>query len=65
MIIQIKPIAQGEHYEVNCVEFVLKGDAWISNTEPTMKELTAFHLYKKAQIDNPNIKRHTRAVYHG
>lgn len=65
MIIQIKPIAQGEHYEVICVEFVLKGDAWISNTEPTMKELTAFHLYKKAQIDNPNIKRHTRAVYHG
>ena len=65
MIIQIKPIAQGEHYEVNCVEFVLKGNAWISNTEPTMKELTAFLLYKKAQIDNPNIKRHTRAVYHG
>lgn len=65
MSIAIRPIVQGEHYEVNRVEFVFKGDAWISSTEPTMKELTAFHLYKKAQIENPKIKRHTRAVYHG
>ena len=65
MSIAIKPIVQGEHYEVNLVEFVYKDGAWISYTEPSMKELTAFHMYKKAQIENPNIKRHTRAVYHG
>jgi hypothetical protein len=65
MSIVIKPIVQGEQYEVNSAEFFLKGDTWISSTEPTMKELTAFHLYKKAQINNPDIKHHTRAVYNG
>lgn len=65
MPIVIKPIVQGEHYEVNLVEFLYKDEAWISNTEPSMKEVIAFHLYRKAQIDNPDVKRTTRAVYHG
>lgn len=65
MSIVIKPIVQNEQYEVNSVVFYKIGDVWLSTAEPTMKELTAFHLYKKAQIDNPNMNHHTRAVYNG
>ncbi len=65
MSIVIKPIVQNEQYEVNSVVFYKIGDVWLSTPEPTMKELTAFHFYKKAQIENPKVKRHTRAVYNG
>lgn len=65
MSVVIKPIKQGEHYEVNCVEFIKRDEVWISDKEPTMKEITAFHFYRKAQIDNPKFKKHTRAVYTG
>jgi hypothetical protein len=65
MSIVIKPIVQGEQYEVNSAVFYKIGDVWFSTPEPTIKELTAFHLYKKAQINNPDIKHHTRAVYNG
>jgi hypothetical protein len=65
MSIVIKPIEQGERYQVNMVEFVKQNDSWVAKVEPSFKELTAFHFYKKVQIDNPKMTRHTRAVYNG
>jgi phage terminase large subunit len=65
MSVTIKPIIDHENYMVNEKEVYKdsKGN-WISKTELSQQELTAFQNYKKAVIENKAFKTHTTATYH-
>lgn len=66
MSVIIIPIEKNETYSVNgkTVHRDMNGN-WISNQELTINERTAFNNYKKAVIENPAFKNHTKAEYKG
>lgn len=64
MPVEIKPITDHEVYEVNGKEIYKDGNGnFISRDELTHNERMAFNNYRKAVIDNPNFKKHTKATY--
>lgn len=65
-MITIKPITDHELYEVNGKEVYNDTNGnYISRVPFTVKEMSAFSNYKAIIIQNPNIKKHTRAIYKG
>lgn len=66
MAVKIIPITDHAIYSVNGKEVYKDSNSnWICNQELTSNEKTAFSNYKKAIIENPNFKKHTRAEYKG
>ena len=64
MSILIQPIKDHELYEVNGKEIYKdQNDNWISREEFNQQECNAFTNYKKAIIENKNLKKHTRSTY--
>lgn len=66
MSIIIKPIVSHESYEVNgkAIYKNSNGD-YIAVNEFTSNERKAFENYRKAVIENPRFKTHTKAEYKG
>ena len=63
-MIRIVPIADHEQYEINGKLIFKDSDGnWVCKSELTSQELNAFENYKKAQIENPNLKRHTKSTF--
>ena len=64
MSIIIKPIVDHSSYEVNGKEIYKDTQGnWISRADLSTQEYNAFANYKKAVIDNPAFKKHTKAEY--
>lgn len=64
MSIKIKPIVDHERYDVNGKEIYKDSNGnWISRDDLSGQEYRAFANYKKAVIDNPAFKTHTKAEY--
>lgn len=64
MSIKIKPIEQGEKYEVNGkVVYLDSNQNWIATQELTANEGKAFQNYLNAFIENENLKSHPEAEY--
>lgn len=63
-MITIVPIADHEQYEING-KLIYKDTSgnWVCKSELTAQELNAFENYKKAQIENSNLKRHTKSTF--
>ena len=66
MDVTIIPIEKHESYSVNqkTVHKDMNGN-WVAIQELTTNERTAFNNYKKAVIENPAFKNHTKATYKG
>lgn len=65
MSVIIKPVVQGEQYTVNGIYIQKCGDDWKFSIEPSPKEVKAFGIYLEEIINNPRIKKHTKATYKG
>lgn len=64
MSVVIKPIVDGSQYEINGKDIYKDTNGnWIARQELTTQELNAFNNYKKAIIENENIKTHRVAIY--
>lgn len=64
MSIKIKPIEQGEKYEVNGkVVYLDSNQNWIATQELTTNEAKAFQNYKEAIIENEDLKKHPKATF--
>ncbi len=64
MAILIKPIIDHQEYEVNGKQIYKDTqNNWFAPHEFTQQERNAFYNYKKAVIENPNFKKHTKATY--
>ena len=62
--IKIVPISDHELYEVNGKEVYKDSNGnWMFREELSIKERNAFNNYKKAVINNPNFKTHTKATF--
>ena len=63
MSIKITPIIDHERYEVNGKEIYLDTNGhYVAREELTQQERNAFSIYKKAIIDNKEVKKHTKAT---
>lgn len=66
MSVTIKPIVSHESYEVNGKEIYKNANGdYMAKQEFTSNELKAFENYRKAVINNPRFKTHTKAEYKG
>lgn len=64
MSVVIRPIVDGSQYEINGKDIYKdSNENWIARQELTSQELNAFNNYKKAIIENKNIKEHRVATY--
>lgn len=64
MSVVIKPIVDGSQYEINGKDIYKDtNENWIARQELTGQEQNAFNNYKKAIIENENIKTHRVATY--
>ncbi|WP_395060053.1 hypothetical protein [Flavobacterium sp.] len=64
MSVVIKPIVDGSQYEINGKDIYKDTNGnWVTRQELTSQELNAFNNYKKAIIENENIKIHRVATY--
>lgn len=66
MSVKIIPILDHEQYTVNgkIVYKDYEGN-WLVKEELTTQEQKAFNNYKKAIIDNKDLKKHTKSEYKG
>lgn len=66
MSVKIIPIVDHELYNVNGKEvYKDTNGTWIQRQEFTTQESMAFNNYKKAVVENPAFKTHTKAEYKG
>jgi len=66
MAVLIKPIVDHESYTVNGKEIYKDTNGnYVCRQEFSTNETNAFNNYKKAVIDNPAFKKHTKATYKG
>ncbi|GIZ10009.1 hypothetical protein [Flavobacterium sp. UMI-01] len=66
MSVSITIIPHEDHQQYSVNGHVVYKDSngnYISRTDMSYNENTAFQKYKKLVIDNPAFKRHTKAVY--
>ena len=64
MSVKINPIVDHERYNVNGKEIYKDTNGnWIAPAELSSQERNAFYNYKKAIIENPRFKKHTKAEY--
>lgn len=62
--ITIEPIVEKEKYKVNgYLVYKNRLRNWTCDQDLSNGELWAFGVYEKLIIENPKIKRHTKAVY--
>jgi hypothetical protein len=66
MSVTIDPIETHEEYLVNGKVIYKDGwGKWFCSQGLTSQEQKAFENYKRAVIDNPRFKKHTKATYKG
>ena len=64
MSVKIKCIEKGEKYEVNGkIIYLDSNGSWVTAMELTSNELKSFHNYRKAIIENSDLKTHPKTTY--
>lgn len=64
MEIMIIPVEDHQSYSVNGhAVYKNHNKHWVSATDMTTKEWSAFRQYEKSVINNPRFKQHTKATY--
>lgn len=64
MSVRIQPVVDNESYSVNGKLIYKDSNGnYVAQVELTTQEANAFNNYKKSIIDNPALKKHTRATF--